>query len=235
MYRNDTICSSTHETYTTASVVLVETSIKEYGNGHSMLVTPKTTFELVVTPSEHFEGQITSACEYNKNNFHRCLKTGLGWNVRKSSNSREMVPFRKRETHKLAGIGSSNFDSKNISATVERSGCAGKVRQYKCSTVYSERRRDSLTPTMLQSMGIMANCNRQQYTTESSTHSRTVEKLSDQLSHAVIRQTEWEMNNVVLHQIFQIWGKPLVDLFAHIRTAKWKYSVPGRLILRHWQ
>ena len=119
MFRNDTICSSTHETYTAASVVLVETSIKEYGNGHSMLVTPKTTFELVVTPSEHFKGQITSACEYNKNNFHRCLKTGLGWNVRKSCNSREMVPFRKRETHQLAGMGSSNFDSKYISATVE--------------------------------------------------------------------------------------------------------------------
>ena len=99
----------------------------------------------------------------------------VGVDVRKSSNSREMVPFRKRQTHKLAGIESSNFDSKNISATVERSGCAGKVRQYKCSTVYSERRRDSLTPTMLQSMGIMAKCNRQQYTTESSTHSRTVE------------------------------------------------------------
>ena len=66
MYRNDTICSSTHETYTAAPVVLVETNIKEYGNGHSVLFTPKTTFELVVTPSEHYKGQITAACEYNK-------------------------------------------------------------------------------------------------------------------------------------------------------------------------
>ena len=79
-----------------------------------MLITPKTTFELVVTQREHFKGQITSACEYNKTNFHRCPKTGLGWNVRKSSNSREMVPFRKRETHELAGIESSSFDSKTF-------------------------------------------------------------------------------------------------------------------------
>ena len=76
MYRNDIICSSSHETYTAAPVVLVETSIKKYGNGHTMLVTPKTTFELVVTPSENFKGQITSVCEYNKNNFHGCLKIG---------------------------------------------------------------------------------------------------------------------------------------------------------------
>ena len=44
--------------------------------------------------------------------------------------------------------------------------------------------------------------------------------LRDQLSREVIRQTEWEMNEVVLHQIFQIWGKPLVDLFASYQNRK---------------
>ena len=76
MYRNDTICSSTHETYTAVPVVLVETSVKEYGNGHSVLFTPKTTFELVVTLSEHFKGQITAAFEYNKKTSTDASKQG---------------------------------------------------------------------------------------------------------------------------------------------------------------
>ena len=33
--------------------------------------------------------------------------------------------------------------------------------------------------------------------------------LPDQLSRVVIRPTEWTLNNAVLSQIFQIWGKPL--------------------------
>ena len=41
-----------------------------------------------------------------------------------------------------------------------------------------------------------------------------------QLSRVVIRQTDWEMNDMVLHQIFQIWGKPLVDLFASYQNRK---------------
>lgn len=42
----------------------------------------------------------------------------------------------------------------------------------------------------------------------------------DQLSRVVIRQTEWTMNDSVLGQIFQIWDKPFIDLFASIQNRK---------------
>ena len=45
--------------------------------------------------------------------------------------------------------------------------------------------------------------------------------LLDQFSRVDIRQMEWEINDVVLDQVFfQIWGKLLVDLFASYQNRK---------------
>ena len=44
--------------------------------------------------------------------------------------------------------------------------------------------------------------------------------LPDQLSRVVVRPTEWTLNNAVLSQIFHIWGKPLIDIFASYLNKK---------------
>ena len=44
--------------------------------------------------------------------------------------------------------------------------------------------------------------------------------LPDQLSRVVIRPTEWTLNNTILRKIFQIWGKPMIDLFASFQNKK---------------
>ena len=44
--------------------------------------------------------------------------------------------------------------------------------------------------------------------------------LPDQLSRIWIRPTEWSLNDLVLNKIFQIWGKPLIDLFASAQNNK---------------
>ena len=44
--------------------------------------------------------------------------------------------------------------------------------------------------------------------------------LPEQLSRIVIRPTEWTLNNAVLRQIFQIRGKPMIDLFASFQNKK---------------
>ncbi|MCG8046015.1 MAG: hypothetical protein N0E48_10210 [Candidatus Thiodiazotropha endolucinida] len=44
--------------------------------------------------------------------------------------------------------------------------------------------------------------------------------LPDQLSRIRIRPTEWTLNDKVLRQIFQIWGTPLIDLFASYQNKK---------------
>ena len=38
--------------------------------------------------------------------------------------------------------------------------------------------------------------------------------LADQLSRVRVRSTEWQMHKVVVQTLFQIWGTPLIDLFA---------------------
>ena len=44
--------------------------------------------------------------------------------------------------------------------------------------------------------------------------------LADNLSRVKIRQTEWSLNNAVVHKLFQIWGTPLIDLFASEANRK---------------
>ena len=68
-----------------------------------------------------------------------------------------MVTFGKRETHKLAGIGSRNFECEETPVIFEISRCVDKVRQHKCHTIYHEGRWASLISTMLQSIEIIAN------------------------------------------------------------------------------
>jgi ribonuclease HI len=38
--------------------------------------------------------------------------------------------------------------------------------------------------------------------------------LADHLSRHKIRATEWTLNRAIVHQIFQIWDSPMIDLFA---------------------
>lgn len=40
--------------------------------------------------------------------------------------------------------------------------------------------------------------------------------LADQLSRHKIRATEWSLNPFVVQKIFQLWGTPLIDLFASV-------------------
>ena len=39
-------------------------------------------------------------------------------------------------------------------------------------------------------------------------------ELADMLSRKRVMVTEWSLNKSVVHQLFQIWGFPLIDLFA---------------------
>ena len=44
--------------------------------------------------------------------------------------------------------------------------------------------------------------------------------LADQLSRTKIRPTEWALKKTVVQKIFQIWGHPLIDLFASIENRQ---------------
>ena len=44
--------------------------------------------------------------------------------------------------------------------------------------------------------------------------------LADHLSRKQIRPSEWSINNQVINQIFALWNKPLIDLFASAQNHK---------------
>ena len=44
--------------------------------------------------------------------------------------------------------------------------------------------------------------------------------LADNLSRVKILPTEWSLNDAVAHRLFQIWGQPLIDLFASEMNRK---------------
>ena len=44
--------------------------------------------------------------------------------------------------------------------------------------------------------------------------------LADQLSRTLIKETEWSLNQSILHRIFQILGSPSIDLFASVHNHK---------------
>ena len=58
--------------------------------------------------------------------------------------------------------------------------------------------------------------------------------LADNLSRVKILPTEWSLNDAVAHRVFQIWGQPLVDLFAsemNQKTAVFCTWIPSQLAL----
>ena len=44
--------------------------------------------------------------------------------------------------------------------------------------------------------------------------------LADQLSRVKIRQTEWMLKKEIVQKIFQMWGHPLIDMFASIHNRQ---------------
>lgn len=44
--------------------------------------------------------------------------------------------------------------------------------------------------------------------------------LADQLSRTNIRMTEWALKETIVQQIFQVWGSPMIDLFATKENRK---------------
>ena len=116
--------------------------------------------------------------------------------------------------HKLFGNESCNFDSSAFSDNFEGKMCSDKERQHKRSTIHKTSRGNEVTKFMSPDLGTMADNNSKQQSIESSPYYGIKNVLADHLSREKVCPTERSLNKSMVQQIFQIWGTPLIDLFA---------------------
>ena len=175
LHRNYTKCKVTNETYTTSPVVLVETGIQRPRNDHSQVTSFERASELVVTGSQHCQGQIFVSNSSQQNNCHRCIHSDVGRESGSSDHTGFLVRGTKRTAHKLSGVGGSNLDYKKLPSTIEKSMCSGPFRQHNSNSIYLPSGRNSVSSAVLQNLGSLAVGYQKQYHFESSSHSGKIE------------------------------------------------------------
>ncbi|XP_071133050.1 uncharacterized protein [Mytilus edulis] len=170
MYRTNSECSFVHETNSTPSSLLLETSMSRVQNICPSDTTSQISSNLVVKFSEHAERPLfaTSTDLYNHN--YRCFKNRL-WGCNGQENfSRGMVCFREQETHKLPRIRSSSAYNQTFSKISDREICTDKIRQHNSGPVHQQTRGDQITSVVLQNLGTLDFSNSIQYNPESSSY-----------------------------------------------------------------
>ena len=178
------------------------------------LLIPKITAfegasELVVTGSQHSQGQIFVSNPSQQNNCHGCFHSNVGRKSGSSDHTGFLVRKTERTTHKLSGVGGSNLDYKKLPSSVEKSMCSGSIRQHNSDSVYLPSGRDSVASTVLQNLGTLAVGYQEQYHTESSSHSgkiehptRPVEQGSNKAHRMDLEQCSFKSNLSYLGETF---------------------------------
>ena len=201
LYRNNTKWKTIHETNTTSPLALVETSVQRSRVCISKISASGGTPELVVTGSQHCQGQIFVSKSSQQNNCHRCVHSRVGRKLRHPDRARHLVRGTERISHKLSGAGGSSLDFTELSSSVEKSVCFSKIGQHNSDSIYLLTGRDWASSVMLQSMGTSAIGNQKQHSFESSSHSwqtqciaRPVEQNSDKTHRMDSKQCSTETN-----------------------------------------
>ena len=207
--RNYTKCKVTNEANTAPFAALVETSISGPRTPNSQITAFEGASELVVTGSQHSQGQIFVSNPSQQNNCHGCFHSNVGRKSGSSDHTGFLVRKTERTTHKLSGVGGSNLDYKKLPSSVEKSMCSGSIRQHNSDSVYLPSGRDSVASTVLQNLGTLAVGYQEQYHTESSSHSgkiehptRPVEQGSNKAHRMDLEQCSFKSNLSYLGETF---------------------------------
>ena len=218
MYRDNSKCKTLYETNTAAFVTLVETSIQRFGCSDPKVSTSVRPLQLVVTGSQHSKGQIIVSRPYKQSDCHGCIKSRMGWQFGPSDCTGHLVNSRETIAYKLSGDGGSYLDHPKLSSIVGESVCPDQERQFDSCTIHKS---PGGSPQLcykaweLWQMAIENNM-----FLKGAHIAGKINILPDQLSRIVIRPAEWTLNDSVLQKIFQIWKKPMIDLFASYHKKK---------------
>ncbi|KAH3861167.1 hypothetical protein DPMN_024095 [Dreissena polymorpha] len=129
-----------------------------------------STSELVVTPSQHFKGQVFSVPSSNKDIANRCKHICLGCLFGKFDNTRSLVPIRQTETYQLPRNEGGFSSNVAFSSTIEKSSCSNSIRQYNGSSISEQTRGNTFNISMYDNMENLAVSNKREYSNQSSSH-----------------------------------------------------------------
>ena len=206
LHRNYTKCKVTNETYTTSPVVLVETGIQRPRNDHSQVTSFERASELVVTGSQHCQGQIFVSNSSQQNDCHRCVHSDVG----RESGSSDHTGFWSEEQKELhincLELEAVILTIKNFLPQL-RNQCVlvrsdnTTVIQYICSQGGTRSPQLCYKTWDLWQLAIKNNI-----ILKAAHIAGKLNILPDQLSRIVIRPTEWTLNDTVLRKIFSDLG-----------------------------
>ena len=203
-----------HETHTITSVSFLASSINGPRSCGSHYATSKIASSVVVRSSQHHEGSLFATGSYTVTIATDASKHGYGGHVGKDfiqgtwskSQSELHINLLELEAvfltvkHFLPVLKNKNVLIRSDSTTV-------------CQ--YVNRQGGTKSPPLCYRTWDLWN-----FALENNMHLKAAHILgarnilADQLSRVRVRPTEWQMHKVVVQTLFQIWGTPLIDLFA---------------------
>ena len=152
----------------------------------------------------------TNNCNHN----NRRVKSRLRRSHVLPCSSRGMVRCTKRMAYQSARDGSSVSGDETLCTKSKGSQSVDKMRQFDGRTIHKQTR-GTRSYQLCYKTWDMWNWAIQNNIQMKAVHiAGKANVLADKLSRQKIIPTEWTLNRMIVHQIFQKWGYPTVDLFA---------------------
>ena len=166
----------------------------------------------------------------------RCVNAGLGSHLQSSNLSRLLGCGTKDFTYQHPRNGGSDSECSTLLYSVEREGDSTSLRQCRSSHLHKQTRGDKIPISMHEDMAVVQNSQGHVLHDHCYSFGRHNNVEADHLSRHIVLPTEWCLNSLVLQQIFQFLGNPLIDLFASDQNhclptfCSWRPSVKALAI-----
>ena len=209
VHRVDTICTTPYETCTTSPSSLLGSELERSRSHDTHYSTPQRSFKLVASASKHANGQIFTTMVYKQSANHRCIKDGVRSPHGRALFSRNLVGFGSQTAHKHIRVTGSAQSSSPFSSFVEGPEGTCSVRQCDSCTIF-EQAGGTRSPTLCYRVwNLFLFAIQNQIELKAAHIAGKLNILADQLSRkrVHISPAEWTLNNQVVNQIFQTWGK----------------------------
>jgi len=144
----------------------------------------------------------------------------MGRSYEKSNSSGSLHRTNEVITHKQFRVTRCVSDNQKVSKVTSKQTSFGQDRQHNCGSIYKQTGWNTLSSAMSASLGSMDVCIRTQHSSESSSHCGSQKYISRSVESDKDPSNRWELNNVVVQKIFQIWGHPTIDIFATFENKK---------------
>ena len=159
-------------------------------------------------------GSIGKHCSGNNLNNRR-LPAGLGGLLRTGSSSGHMVPATGTKLpYQCSRDVSSDGDDETPPYSDSGEACPDQVRQHDSSQLSQQARRYKISQSLPSNMAPLKWAKRLQCMITATHLAGVMNQKADFLSRHKILHTEWMLHPKLVQEIFRIWERPLIDLFA---------------------